>query len=199
LLRIQVYCVIGWVIPYVFEGCSSFENSWKWSHCTPSNIGSDTMTQHYIPDDMNAQETFCYCIWLVLKKKTENEDWFNESYWVSFVTIWFWTQRTGQQCGVYSYAYINQVNTVVKCSAVPLFYFTYSTTIIADKARRFNYCESLRNPFSLYLFVLSWQWFCVKHRTKFVHVCIRFDCCGIVSFLVIMLNHTEPLFFIEFH
>jgi len=30
------------------------------------------MTQHYIPDDMNAQETFCYCIWLVLKKKTEN-------------------------------------------------------------------------------------------------------------------------------
>jgi hypothetical protein len=163
------------VIPFVFEGCSSFENSWKWSHCTPSNIGSHTITQHYIPEDLNAQETFCYYIWLVLKKKKENEDWLKGSHWISFVTIRFWAQGTWQQCDVYNYAFINKNrgNTVVKCSAVPLFYFAYSTTIIAEKVRRFNCCKSLRNSFSLYLFVLSWQWLCVKLRTKLFHVCIR--------------------------
>lgn len=123
-------------------------------------FGSHTITQHFIPEDLNAQETFCYYIWLVLKKKKENEDWFKGSHWVSFVTIWFWAQGTWQQCDVYNYAFINrnQVNIVVKSSAIPLFYFTHSTTIIAEKVRRFNCC--LRNSFSLYLFVLSWPWLC---------------------------------------
>jgi hypothetical protein len=37
LLRNQVHFVIGWVVPYVFKGCSFFEIAWKWKHCNALN------------------------------------------------------------------------------------------------------------------------------------------------------------------